>query len=361
MARPKYLLEDFFYDQGSEYMKKSPSGYSVSGAMRKPGEEIEWDGPPAWCMKPVNSEAQAMVEKYPPEEPLHLDEMVERAGAGKDADDRNLIRRPALSAQRRGEDEDEQPSNNVAVAPKKRGRPAKVAAAAIVLALLAFSPMAHADINAGQAGSVLTGNGYGADPTWSRTPTLGVSGLAQGSLSLAGSTSGSVQLVPQAAAGTTVLTLPAVTGNLALASNKTPVACGATCTLTASNSGYTILLNTAAGSVATLPAATGTGNTYKFVVSTTVTSNSHKILAASTSDYLTGTEIGWNGSTAKVFTCGTGSTNHAIQMPASGSTASGGNEGDVFEYTDIAANLWIVQGVYQAGTTPTTPCSATNS
>ena len=139
-----------------------------------------------------------------------------------------------------------------------------------------------------------------------------------------------------------------------------PVACGATCTVTSANAGETILLNTAAGSAATLPAASGTGNTYKFVVSTTTTSGAHKILAASTSDALIGTEIGWTGSTAKVFACGAGTT-HAIQMPYSGTQPSGGFAGDVFTYTDVATNIWLVQGVYQAGTTPTTPCSATNT
>lgn len=158
--------------------------------------------------------------------------------------------------------------------------------------------------------------------------------------------------------GPTTLTVPTV--NNPIISGPAPVACGATCTVTAANAGETVLLNQAAGSVATLPVAAGTGNTYKFVVSVTVTSNADKILAASTSDALTGTEIGWTGSTAKVFSCGASST-HAIQMPFAGTQPQGGFQGDVFTYTDIGTNLWLVQGVYQAGATPTTPCSATNS
>lgn len=154
-------------------------------------------------------------------------------------------------------------------------------------------------------------------------------------------------------AGPNILYNNAITG-------PAPVACGATCTITPAQAGGTILLNTAAGSVATLPAASGTGNRYKIIVSTTASSNAHKILAASTSDNLQGTEIGWNGSTAKVFACGAGTT-HAIQMPFAGTQPSGGFAGDVFYYTDIATNVWQVDGVYQAGTTPTTPCSATNS
>lgn len=135
--------------------------------------------------------------------------------------------------------------------------------------------------------------------------------------------------------------------------------CGATCTVTTGMAGSTINLNVAAGSVATLPAATGSGNTYRFVVTTTASSNSHKILAASTSDNLQGTQVGWTGSTAKVFGC-LGNT-HAIQMPFAGTQPSGGFLGDTFLYRDVGINLWQVDGVYQAGTTPTTPCSATNT
>lgn len=138
-----------------------------------------------------------------------------------------------------------------------------------------------------------------------------------------------------------------------------PITCGATCTITTGMAESTILLNVAAGSVATLPAATGSGAHYTFVVSTTVSSNADKILAASTADKLQGTAIGWTGSTAKVFAC-LGNTS-AIQMPFAGTQPSGGFLGDTFKYTDVGANLWQVDSVYQAGTTPTTPCSATNT
>jgi len=86
-----------------------------------------------------------------------------------------------------------------------------------------------------------------------------------------------------------------------------PVVGGASATLTSAQTGKTILLSAASGTTLTLPAATGSGVTYKIVVSTTVTSNSHKVLAASSSDYINGIAIGYNGSTAKVF--GSAATN----------------------------------------------------
>ena len=139
-----------------------------------------------------------------------------------------------------------------------------------------------------------------------------------------------------------------------------PLAVGASATITAVSAGKTILLNTASGSVATLPAATGSGDIYYFVVTTTATSNAHKILAASGSDYMNGIATGQNANTAKVFSSAA-STNHSIQMPFAGTQPSGGFIGDWFEVTDVATNLWQVTGMYQAGTTPTTPFSSATS
>jgi hypothetical protein len=156
------------------------------------------------------------------------------------------------------------------------------------------------------------------------------------------------------AAGTfTTLTATSMAGN-------TPQAAGATLAVTTAMNGKAILLDTAAGSVCTLPAATGSGVNYKFIVKTTTTSGAHKILAASSSDFLNGIVTGENANTAKCF-ASAAATNHSIQMPFAGSQPSGGFIGDWFEVTDIAVNLWTVKGMYQAGTTPTTPFSAATS
>lgn len=138
---------------------------------------------------------------------------------------------------------------------------------------------------------------------------------------------------------------------------RAPIGVGATTTATIGN---TYLLNAASGSALTLPAAAGTGGKVSVFVTTTTTSGSHKVLSHSTSDYMNGIVTGENGNTAKVFPSAA-ATNHALQMPFAGSQPSGGFIGDWFELTDVAANLWSVKGSYQAGTTPTTPFSATNT
>lgn len=152
------------------------------------------------------------------------------------------------------------------------------------------------------------------------------------------------------------LTGPATSGTVALI-NPPPQAGGSTLAVLAAMSGKPILLDTAGGTTATLPAATGSGNKYKFIVSVSTTSNAHKILAASSSDFIIGNAYGYTGSTAKVFGS-PAATNHSIQMPFAGSQPSGGIIGDIFDFVDIGTNLWHCIGFYQAGTTPTTPFSS---
>lgn len=140
-----------------------------------------------------------------------------------------------------------------------------------------------------------------------------------------------------------------------------PTVAGATLTVTSALAGTTILLSTAAGSVITMPAATGSGNVYRFVVSTTTTSGAHKILANSTADFLTGRATGSTAAGATLQFSANPAASHALQMPFSGTQPAGGLSGDCYEYVDIAANLWAVTGQYQAGTTATTPFSGTNT
>lgn len=120
----------------------------------------------------------------------------------------------------------------------------------------------------------------------------------------------------------------------------------------------TYLLNAAAGSVLTLPAALGSGVKLRAVVTTTATSNAHKILTSPITDLLIGQAVGATaaGATLK-FSAGAAGAFHSLQMPFAGTQPSGGFDGDIFDITDIAAGKWLVSGAYQAGTTATTPFS----
>lgn len=139
-----------------------------------------------------------------------------------------------------------------------------------------------------------------------------------------------------------------------------PVACGGTCTLGTANLGTYTRLDTAAGSVATLPGATGTGNVYRLYVSVANSSNSDKVLTNPVTDTIIGTAQGENAGTAKFFV-GNALTAHSIQMPFAGTQPSGGFVGDTIVCTDVASTIWKCDIQYQAGTTPTTPYSASTS
>lgn len=141
---------------------------------------------------------------------------------------------------------------------------------------------------------------------------------------------------------------------LAAQNPNTPTTVAATATAVI---GGTYLLGAAAGSTLTLPAATGSGGLIRAIVSTTVTSNSHKVLAASSSDNMQGVVISQKTSTPSGWGALLSQTFHSLQMPAAGSNPQGGTQGDLFELRDIAANVWQVNGTITSGGTVATPFS----
>lgn len=134
---------------------------------------------------------------------------------------------------------------------------------------------------------------------------------------------------------------------------------GATATVTAAaHSGRTVLLDRAAGQALTLPAATGTGNSYKFFVATTITSNSTTIKVVDATDIMAGVAIVANDSDASASLFETAADSDTITF--NGST-TGGIKGATVELQDVAANLWSVRIVGAATGTEATPFSATVS
>lgn len=143
--------------------------------------------------------------------------------------------------------------------------------------------------------------------------------------------------------------------------NPPPQLAAGTLAITAAMSGRPILLNLSTGSIASLPAATGSGNRYRALVSTSLASGAHKVLTNSSADFIIGTVTGGqSGAAASTFNS-PAATNHSIQMPFAGTQPSGGSAGDWFEFADIAVNLWHCSGSFTAGTAPTTPFSAATS
>jgi hypothetical protein len=138
------------------------------------------------------------------------------------------------------------------------------------------------------------------------------------------------------------------------------VAAGATLSATAALHGErTVLLDTAAGSVVTLPAASGSGVRFRFLVSVIATSNSHKIQVANASDTMTGMVMAVSddaGFPVKGYTADAtaGADTITLNRSTTGSTV----KGEWVEVEDYAANKWAVKGMIAATGTEATPFSA---
>ncbi len=155
-----------------------------------------------------------------------------------------------------------------------------------------------------------------------------------------------------------------ITATLAALGNNSAryVGAGATKTLTAANDKQTVKLDTAAGSVVTLPAATGSGVRFKFLVTVLATSNSHKVQAANAQDFMIGIIAGVSDDPATVkgwiaANSGTVATN-SDTITLNRSTTGSVSVGEYIEVEDVAANTWAVSGMISQTGTEATPFSA---
>lgn len=138
------------------------------------------------------------------------------------------------------------------------------------------------------------------------------------------------------------------------------VACGGTLAMSeATHSGKIIKLDTAAGSVATLPASSGGGAIYRFLVTVTATSNSHVVKVANATDEMRGfvvqdadeataPNIWWAADNDDTITFNRTTTGLAAQ-------------GEYIEIVDATSGHFFVRGFSQASGSEATPFSATVS
>jgi hypothetical protein len=134
---------------------------------------------------------------------------------------------------------------------------------------------------------------------------------------------------------------------------------GATATAIAANAtvgddqnGKLTPVGVATGATITLPASSGSGATFRFLVTTSVTSNSYKIQVANATDVMVGS-IAVSGTTTATF--GAASTSDTITMNG---TTQGGLLGTYIELTDYASGFWRVSGTSVGSGSVITPFSA---
>lgn len=144
----------------------------------------------------------------------------------------------------------------------------------------------------------------------------------------------------------------------------TPVsATGATLSLTqALHSNRVVVANRAAGMTVTLPTATGTGDKYRVVIGTTLTSGSFVLAVADATDYMRGRALFQNdtdGSASNFETANTGTLATESDTITMNRTTTGiGTIGDEVYCEDIATDIWLVRVEAQANGTEATPFSA---
>lgn len=132
---------------------------------------------------------------------------------------------------------------------------------------------------------------------------------------------------------------------------------GATVTLTAGQSGSTMLFDRAAGIVYTLPAPFP-GMTFDFIQTVTTTSNSAEIVTATVgSQFIQGlVHIGISGgATGSDWACN--GTSH-VSIKQNGTT-TGGILGGRLHFVAVSTTIWQVDGLTIGSGSEATPCSTT--
>ena len=140
--------------------------------------------------------------------------------------------------------------------------------------------------------------------------------------------------------------------------STTPVsATGATLTCTKDvHAGRTTVISAVAGCAVTLPAATGTGSVYRFIIGSTITSNSTTIKVANATDVMSGRAFVISDNTAAVLGFATAAASDTITLNG---TTLGGLAGDHIEIIDAITGTFAVRVFTAATGTEATPFSAT--
>jgi hypothetical protein len=121
------------------------------------------------------------------------------------------------------------------------------------------------------------------------------------------------------------------------------------------HNGKVITLNRAAGIAVVLPAATGSGDKYRFIVGTTFTGAA--TIKVTGNDIMKGTAILFQDAAETVVAFATAADSDTVTFAADNTT--GGVAGASVELIDIAADTWYVAVVSDAAGSEATPFSAT--
>lgn len=161
--------------------------------------------------------------------------------------------------------------------------------------------------------------------------------------------------------GGTEVTSTAAELNAVASGARATVAGGSTKTLVAADAKTPVLLDTAAGTVVTLPAATGTGNEFEFITTVIATSNSHIVKVANATDVMTGALLVVDNADGTVTAFGTtgATTTRSDTITLNRTTTGSVAIGERFWIKDVKAGWWSVRGIVIGTGSEATPFSAT--
>jgi hypothetical protein len=136
------------------------------------------------------------------------------------------------------------------------------------------------------------------------------------------------------------------------------VLAGSTLAVTeALHDGKTIMFDQAAGSVCTLPAASGSGARFRFATFVLATSNSHIVKVANGTDIMVGSIVTTDAADNSNTTFSTTSTSDTITLNRT--TTGSVRIGELIELEDIKTGFWAVRGNLVGTGGEQTPFSAT--
>lgn len=135
--------------------------------------------------------------------------------------------------------------------------------------------------------------------------------------------------------------------------NNTISGSGATVTLTAAQSGSTVLFDRAAGIVFTLPVPV-VGMAFTFLTTVSVTSNNATVITDSGSTFILGSTLSLvaGGATTPFTSIGNGTSTIKVQ---SNGTTTGGLQGGCYNLYAISTTVWYVEGFLVGSGTLATP------
>lgn len=122
----------------------------------------------------------------------------------------------------------------------------------------------------------------------------------------------------------------------------------------ADHEGKTLVLNKADGVAVTLPAATGSGAIFRFVVGTAFSGGSF-VATCTGNDTLKGLALGLDGDGVPANAWAAGASDEIFTMDGS---TQGGAVGDEVTFEDIKADVWKVRAFLQQSGTEASPFSS---